>query len=985
MGEEYTSRAWHSDEGLPYNIVRSIAQTPDGYLWIGTFAGLARFDGVRFVTFDARNTPTLKNSNISAECTDAEGTLWIGTYGGGLTRMKDGVFTHYGDKEGLVDDEISSLCAARDGSIWIGSTAGVDHFKDGKFTHYGSKDGLASEIIRSVYEDREGNVWMGTGLGLNRLRGGVMQTFSMDNGLPNNSIRGMLQDKDGMLWIGTDVGMTRYDGKKFRNYTQEDGLPERFVQTFCLDQRGNLWIGTYGGLVRFKDGKFHDEPSEDKEPYDLVNTVFSDHEGNVWAGSREGLIRFIPRRFSIFTKREGLSHNNVLCVTEDSRGAVWAGTWGSGLNKLENGKVAAVYSIKTGYPQDLILSLCETRDGSMWVGADFDMGLCRIEAGGKVTHYTWRDGLFNAAVRSLHEGRDGTLWIGTSMGLNSYRAGKISKFTVTNNNLPGPVVRDTHEDRQGRLWIISEDGAGVMVNGHCTNFTNAPGLSSTYLISVNESSNGDLWMGSYGGGIERYHNGQFSSYGSDQGLPSDSAFYAVEDNSGYLWISSTKGISRVPFGDFDDLDRGAIKTLRVTSYGRIDGLMGPVCNSTSQPSGWKCRDGRILFPSTKGLVTVDASIPPNPAAPPVRIEEIIVDNKPVELVAPSPLGPDALAASAPGAPLKFPAGRGGLEIHYTALSLQLAEKDHFKYKLEGVDADWVNAGTRRVAYYNNVGPGSYHFRVMACNDDGVWNDAPAALAIMLLPHFWQTGWFRVSALIALVGGVAGLARYVTYRKLQAKLAVLEGLHAIDKERARIARDIHDDLGSRLTQIALLSDRFGEEPLDDVEGSARKISSTARDLSQSLDEIVWAVNPHHDTLVGLVEYISQFSDDFLEDTSIRSRLKLPAKLPAWTIPAEARHQFFLSFKEALHNAIKHGEATEIELEVIAQDGLIQLVIADNGCGFDPASNGARGNGLKNMRQRLERIGGKFEITSQPGRGTRVALSFRLTSTPPTIVG
>lgn len=982
--EEYVSRAWHSDEGLPYNIVRSIAQTKEGYLWVGTFAGLARFDGIRFTTFDARNTPVLKNSNVSALCTDADGALWIGTYGGALTRMKDGVFTHFGEQEGLVGDEITALFAAKDGSIWIGTTAGVNCYKDGKFSHYGTRDGLASDIVRSVLVDRSGTTWVGTGLGLNRIRNGQMDTFALEEGLPNNSIRGLAEDKDGGLWIGTDVGMTHYDGKTFRNYGPEDGLNERFVQNFAFDQRGNMWIGTYGGVVRLKDGKFHDEMSNDHEPYDLVNAIFVDHEGDVWAGSREGLIRFIPKRFTTFTKREGLSHNNVLCVEEDRDGAIWAGTWGAGLNKLAGGKVVKVYSTKQNYPQDLILSICQSHDGSMWVGADFDMGLVHIERD-KIRQYTWHDGLFNAAVRALREGRDGRLWIGTSKGLVSFRDGKFFKYTVAKDNLAGPVVRDVHEDHQGRLWIATEDGLSLLQNDHCTNFTGSNGLVSTFLVSINESSNGDLWMGSYGGGIERMHDGRFTCYNTDHGLPSDDVFYAVEDNFGYMWISSTKGISRLRESDFDAYDRHEIKLLQPVNFGRVDGLNGP-CNSTSQPSGWKCRDGRILFASTKGLVTVDPDIPPNPTPPPLVIERIIVDRKPVDLVAPSPNGPGALGNAGAGQPIRIPPGSSAIAIQYTGLSLQLAEKDHFKFQLQGVDTDWIDAGRRREAYYNNLAPGNYTFRVMACNNDNVWNEAPASLGIVLLPHFWQTNWFRTMAIVALLGGIIGTVRYVSFRKLQKKLAVLERQHAIDKERARIARDIHDDLGSRLTQIALLSDRCVEEPADEVRGSARKISHTARNLAQSLDEIVWAINPRHDTLVGLVEYISQFSDDFLEDTSIRSHLKLPDKLPPWLIPADTRHQFFLAFKEALHNAVKHSDAGEIEIEVEAQNNQIQISVVDNGAGFDPSAPGLRGNGLKNMRQRLERVGGKFEISSRPGKGTRVTLTIRLQAAPsPTIVG
>lgn len=979
--DEFASRTWHSDEGLPHNLVRAVAQTGDGYLWVGTRVGLGRFDGMRFTTFDTRNTPALKNSNISALCVDRDGTLWIGTFGGGLVRLKEGAFSHFGKEEGLVEDELSAFCAAKDGSLWIGTTSGLSRFQNGKFTHYGVKDGLASEIIRSVLEDRAGNLWIGTGLGLNRLRGDVMDRFTTSNGLPHNSIRGLLEDRTGRLWIGSNVGMTCYDGQTFRTYGAGQGLADSFVQTLCEDHRGNLWVGTYGGLARFRDGRFYEEMISDTEPFNLVNTLFEDREGDVWVGSREGLIRLIPKRFSSFTKRQGLSHDNVMCVEEDRSGVLWVGTWGGGLDELK-GRTVTRHSTKSGFPHNLILSTCQGRDGSLWVGADFDGGLTRLK-GDTLTHYTWRDGLINAAVRVLHEDRAGNLWIGTSKGLNCLRDGKFSAFTVTNNNLAGPVVRALCEDHLGQLWVGTEDGLSLMLDGSFTNFTVESGLSSSVILSLCEDAKGDLWIGTAGGGLDRRHNGHFTSYTTKEGLFSDNAFDVEEDEYGYFWISCLKGVARVRKSDFDAFDRHEIKSIAAVAYGRLDGLLGVVCNCTSKPSGWKCRDGRILFPTTKGLVAVDSTIQVNRTPPPVVIEQLVMDNRTMDLVAPSPANGGAIRWPTRHGAIQVPPGRGGIEIHYSALSLQLSEKNYFRYQLDGVDSDWVDAGSRRVAYYNNVAPGAYRFRVMACNNDGVWNEAPAAVVIDLLPHVWQTPWFRTLAALALAGGLAGIVRYISLRRLRRKLAALQSQHAIEKERSRIARDIHDDLGSRLTQITLLSNRSENEPAEEMRNSARKISATARDLAQSLDEIVWAVNPEHDTLEGLVEYLSQFADDFLEDTPIRSHLKLPERLPDCTIPAEARHQFFLAFKEAIHNAVKHGAASEIEIEVTARPGHFQIILADNGAGFDPASARAGGHGLKNMRQRLERVGGRFDLSSQPGRGTRVTLAIRLhdAATPP----
>jgi signal transduction histidine kinase len=495
-------------------------------------------------------------------------------------------------------------------------------------------------------------------------------------------------------------------------------------------------------------------------------------------------------------------------------------------------------------------------------------------------------------------------------------------------------------------------------------------------VSLTEDTNGDLWIGTIGGGLNRFHNGHFTSYATAQGLFSNDAFETVEDDHGFFWITCFKGIYRARKSDFDAFDRHEIQSISCVSYGQFDGLSGLVFNYTAQPSAWKCRDGRILFPTTKGLVQLNASLPFNQVPPPVVIEQVVIDNHIMDLLEQSPTNGEIISRHEKALAVQMPPGANQLEISYTALSLQLAKKNAFKYMLDGVDSDWVDAGSRRIAYYSHLPPGTYRFRVKACNNDGVWNNKPAELAIQMLPHFWNTIWFQTSAALVLTSGLVMTVRNFSFRKLRRRLAALQNLHNVERERARIARDIHDDLGARLTQIAMLSDQSQIESEEEARNNARKIFVAARDLAQSLDEIVWAVNPRHDTVEGLVEYVSQYTDDYLEDTPVRSRVKLPDNLPQCIIPADSRHGFFLAFKEALHNAVKHGRASEIELELTVQPGVFQAVLKDNGIGFDPAIMRARNNGLRNMRQRMERVGGRFDLASQPGCGTRVTLSIRL---------
>jgi ligand-binding sensor domain-containing protein/signal transduction histidine kinase len=965
---QYTSRAWQTDEGLPHNLVRAITQTPDGYLWVGTRLGLARFDGIRFTCFDAKNTPALRSHNVSALAVGLDGSLWIGTYGGGLVHLKDGVFSRLTTTNGLVGNELSCLYPGRDGSLWIGTTKGVSHYNGGAFQNYTTNQGLAFNIVRAISEDGDANIWVATGEGLNRLTNGVIENLTPASGLPYNSVRALHLDKSSRLWIGWNNGLLCYEHGKFTPYSFEKELSGSFVTAVREDAQGIIWAGTYSGLKRFRDGQFFNVPNSDGSPFDLINVLFEDRESNIWVGSREGLARLTPRRLFTYSRQQGLTHNNIMSVREDREGSLWIGTWGGGLNRLKDDKVT-VYSTQNGFPHDLILATCEARDGTLWIGTDFDGGLIKLKDG-KQTRYTSRQGLINAAIRVIYEDSSGILWIGTTRGMSCLRDGKFTNYFASDIHA-GNSVLAICEDHCGTLWFGTENGLAFRQNGEFRRFAGS-GLASSAVLSLYEDTAHDFWIGTEGDGLFRLRDGNLSHYTTKEGLHSNDMFETIEDDFGYFWMSCLKGIWRVSKKELGALDQKQIKTVHSVFYGRLDGLLSVQCNGVSKPSGFKSHDGRIWFPTTKGLVLVDPRIKlndndPSRPEPSVVIEQVVTEKGTLDL---------ALKPPAADSALRLPRGRGDLEIHYTALSLQIPEKNHFRYRLEGADPDWINADTRRVAYYNHLPHGTYRFHVIASNKDGLWNEAGATLALELAPAFWETVWFRTLAVLGLAGSLAGSVRYVSVRRLRHKLAALEQQHAIEKERARIAKDIHDDLGASLTQITLLSDRADHEASDELRSNVRKISSTAREIAQSLDEIVWAVNPQHDSLEGLIEYISQSADDFLEDTSIRSRVKLPPALPHCSIPAETRHQFFLAFREALNNAVKHAEASEIQLEVLAEPAELQIKIADNGIGFDPNKARTRGNGLTNMRKRLEGIGGRFSITSSPGNGTMVNMTISL---------
>jgi signal transduction histidine kinase len=467
-------------------------------------------------------------------------------------------------------------------------------------------------------------------------------------------------------------------------------------------------------------------------------------------------------------------------------------------------------------------------------------------------------------------------------------------------------------------------------------------------------------------------------------LFSDEIYELLEDDYGWLWMSCSKGIFRVRKRDLDALDQGKTKVITSISYGKPDGMAGTLCNGIAKPAGWKASDGRLWFCTTKGLVVVDPNIKVNERPPPVFIERLVADKQQVGEPSGRWVSGRSTPAYSTAHPFVIPPGRGELEFDYTALDFQTPDQTRFKYRLEGVDSDWIDAGTRRVAHYNNIYPGGYCFRVIAGNSDGVWNEAGAALPILVQPHLWQTWWFRGLAVLAILGAVGGAARYTTQKRMQRKLEALERRHAVERERGRIAKDIHDDLGSSLTRIMMLGERTNEDIArpEELAVHAGKIVTSARAAVQALDEIVWAVNPENDTLDGLVGYLNQYATQFFESTSVKCRLEMPATLSRLVLPAEIRHDLFLVVKEAMNNVLKHAQATEVRVRMAESATGVEIEIEDNGRGFEPGagSAGRRGNGLENMRKRMEHLGGGFRLASTPGQGTKLEFAVSVNSKP-----
>jgi len=520
------------------------------------------------------------------------------------------------------------------------------------------------------------------------------------------------------------------------------------------------------------------------------------------------------------------------------------------------------------------------------------------------------------------------------------------------------------DDRQGRLWIGTK-GAGLLSweNGKYTAYSASNGLPSNLAWSLCVDHENRLWIGTADGGLSWLHNGQFVNFTKPDGLADETVCHIEEDQKGRLWFTSPHGVSFVDERALEAFARGEVSSFSCTSYGQSDGMLSSGCTCAFQPSGCVTRDGRLLFPTLKGVAVVRPdAVEANPAAPPVRVEEVSIDG--------------ASRTLDGSATLRGPPGKARVEIRYTALSFSAPEKVRFKYRMEGLDTGWVDAGGKRVVDYSYLPHGDYKFSVLACNEDGVWGAEGASFELTIPPQFWQTWWFLGAAIAAGVSGIALTARRLETARAQRRMERQRQEHLVELERARIARDFHDEIGSCLTHVIVLSELVKGDKLQpkEVEAHASMIGKTARNAMQGLGTIIWAANPRNDTLDGLMQYISQYSYDFCQATPVACHLDLPPEAPPLFLTADVRHNLFMIVKEALHNVVKHSRASEACVNLRVEHGYLDVGVRDNGCGFDPAAVGGQGHGLASMRQRAEAIGAVLSIEARPGSGVSVRARF-----------
>jgi len=957
--DAYTERKWQMQDGLPEQIVQAFAQTADHYLWIGTTGGLLRFDGDSFVVYDRENTPSFRDNNIFCLAVAADNSLWIGSEGGGLIRYRDGAFHAFSDADGLTNAFVRSIDQDSKRRIWIGTDDGLFRLTGERFERIDGTKNVPAVAVHAIYEDRGGHLWVG-GSKLLRLEGSSATEYRLQGEASQNRVKSIVETEDRTVWVGTVSGLQRmlpdelskHDrGQSFQRVARFSGTVRFLRET----SDGRLWIGTIGrGLHVFGHNQFSEISAPTRLPSNTVLNLYEDVEKNIWVGTQAGMLRLSETPVRTVALPDA-SDSDAETVYQDVDGDVWIAA--ANLFRFHNDKATPYQFAALGGVR--VRNVFRDAAGTLWIGTD-GRGVYH-QIGKQFIHYTTRQGLVNNFVRAFLQSRDGSVWIATDEGVSRWTKGRFTNYQMK-DGLCYFSTRSILEDRNGDIWIGTDRGVSRLHNDKFEIDDAVRALHEEKVWAIHEDPEGGLWFGTRTGGLYRWRSAKLTHYTVAQGLASNSIYELVEDHNGKLLVSGPDGISVMNRRDLDMVENDSTHRVPVTLYGISEGLETIQMCGGEKPAGVLTAQGEVWFPSSKGPVRVSTDQPPPSNPAPVVIDRVLVDG---------------LQARA-GSHLSLRPASAKLELHYGVVLLRSQERINFRYILDGFDKKWSEASSGRIAYYTNLPPGRYHFRVAAYEMNDPTRITETSLEIVQEPHFYRTLWFLGLCLLLSAGAVFGTYKF-RLGQLRARFQAVLG------ERNRLAREMHDTLIQGCVGVSALLEAQssighsgGENGHDLLEYARTQIRSTIDEARQA----VWNLRENSGAVANLAPQLEGIAQQVSHEFGIPVEFRAEGK--PFGLDQSTVHDVLMVVREALYNAVRHGQPRRVQVDVGYERQRCLVKISDDGSGFDfaPPSAAATGHyGLLGMRERMERIGGTFLVKSRIGTGTDLVIGVPRNPTVP----
>lgn len=974
---EFCVRGWSAENGLPAGTITALARTQDGFLWLGTDSGLMRFDGAQFYQLTPAQFPVSPAAKVNCLLVDRTGKLWVGNAAGQILQQESNhQFRLCPMKAAVSNDVINTIFEGPDGLLMAATLhRGILCWRNGQWENWSPFIGIPNRSADKVYWTKDEQL---LAIYFNRLfcwDPEQSQFIPMTN-TPARPVLYIPRSDGENGWLLTQFSVTRgtrvYEFRAhgsslepWDSYPWQQASVRSVANAALYDREGRLWAATVG------EGVFYAEPgqpwrllsSDGPLAHSRVNALLEDDEGAIWFGMEGGqLLQARPRVVSALHP-EGANTLSVIYTTCARRdGSIWVGTYGDGVYSLDKEGKWHHYDPDTGLANPYVFAIYEDSNTNLWVGSR--RGLFRFDEH-KFTLASFMPRL-DPFVLAIKEDRKGNLWTSTHRGLVKIKDQTVTEYTKTEGLPAGPDIRAIAEAPDGSIWA-SILGVGIFrqVGDNFKRFVAPKFPNSADVRAMHFDDNGGLWIATFGTGLFRIRTNDVRQFTTQDGLPSNYLVSLLDDDQGTLWLGTANGIVGLEKTRLESYTRGTNPPLLGTRLSTDEGLASQSCSGWGQPVATRSADGRLWFPNQRSVAFFDpASIRPKRQKSQVIIESLTVDGVTV--------------AAQAGESIRIPSGARRIEFHYTLPDLNTPGQVQFRHQLKGADDTWVDARNARVASYNLLPPAAYEFRVLACGSDGQWQECVAPLKLQIVPRLWERKSVQLGAVVVLVAGISMIVWSVGRARIRGRLLRLEAQHAAERERRRIARDLHDELGSGLTEIMQLGDMGSEESWSpsDLRSNARNIAAKTRQVATALDEIVWTTNPKNDTLVRFSGYLCDYAQEFLGASPIRCRLDVTTPHEDRPLNAVLRHNLFLSCKEALNNVVRHSRATEVWLRINYAEGKLRVVVEDNGRGVAPAELDRFGNGLTNMRERIESSGGMMTLTTTPEKGTSIAFEITL---------